>query len=204
MPVPDNGMFSAEFAALDVMAKLPVTLPLAVGENITLKPTLWPAVSVVGKVKPLTLNPEPIALAAEIVTLVPPELVRVSVRGALLPVVTLPKPRLVGVDVSCPGVMPIPVSGTLSVEFAALEVMAKLPVTPPPAVGENFVLKLTLWPAVSVVGKLKPVMLNPEPVVLAAEIVTLVPPELVRVSVREALLTVVTLPKPRLDGVEVS
>ena len=64
-----------------------------------LKLTLWPAVSVVGKVKPLTLNPEPVALA-EIVTLVAPELVRVSVREPLLPVVTLPKPRLVGVDVS--------------------------------------------------------------------------------------------------------
>ena len=89
-------------------------------------------------------------------------------------------------------------------EFAALEVMAKLPVTLPPAVGENCVLKLTLWPAVSVVGKVKLLTLNPEPVVLAAEIVTLVPPELVRVSVREPLLVVVTLPKPRLAGAEVS
>ena len=100
--------------------------------------------------------------------------------------------------------MPVPVSGTFSVEFAALEVMAKLPVTAPPAVGENFVLKLTLWPAVSVAGKVKPLTLNPEPVVLAAEIVTLVPPELVRVSVKEPLLPVVTLPKPRLVGVDVS
>jgi len=100
--------------------------------------------------------------------------------------------------------MPVPVSGTFSVEFAALEVMAKLPVTAPPAVGENFVLKLTLWPAVSVVGKVKPLTLKPEPVVLAAEIVTLVPPELVRVSVREPLLVVVTPPKPRLDGADVS
>ena len=96
-------------------------------------------------------------------------------------------------------------SGTFSAEFAALEVIAKLPVTPPPTVGENFVLKLTLWPAVSVVGKVKPPpTLNPEPVVLAAEIVTLVPPELVRVSVSEPLLPVVTLPKPRLVGVDVS
>ena len=95
-------------------------------------------------------------------------------------------------------------SGTFSVEFAALEVMAKLPVTAPPAVGENFVLKLTLWPAVSVVGKVKPLTLNPEPVVLAAEIVTLVPPELVRVSVREVLLPVATLPKLRLAGAAVS
>ena len=95
-------------------------------------------------------------------------------------------------------------SATFSAEFAALEVMAKLPVTAAPAVGENFVLKLTLWPTVSVVGKVKPLRLNPEPVVPAAEIVTLVAPELVRVSVREPLLPVVTLPKPRLVGVDVS
>jgi len=99
MPVPLSGTFSVEFPALDVMAKLPVTLPLAVGENFVLKLTLWPAVSVVGKVKPPTLNPEPVVLAAEIVTLVPPELVRVSVSEPLPPVVTLPKPRLEGADV---------------------------------------------------------------------------------------------------------
>jgi hypothetical protein len=100
--------------------------------------------------------------------------------------------------------MPVAVSGMFSVEFAALEVMAKLPVTLPPAAGENFVVKLTLWPAVSVVGKVRPLTPNPAPAALAAEIVTLVPPELVRVSVREPLLPVVTLPKPRLNGAEVS
>jgi hypothetical protein len=55
---------------------------------------------VVGKVKPLAVKPEPVAANAEIATLVPPELVRVPAREALLPVVTLPKLRLVGVAVS--------------------------------------------------------------------------------------------------------
>jgi len=40
-------------------------------------------------------------------------------------------------------------------------------------------LKLTLWPTLKVIGKLKPLALNPEPVVVAAEIVTLARPELV-------------------------
>ena len=40
-------------------------------------------------------------------------------------------------------------------------------------------LKLTLWPTLKVIGKLKPLALNPEPVVVAAE--TLARPELVRV-----------------------
>jgi hypothetical protein len=49
-----------------------------VGENVALKLTLWPAPKVIGKLKPLAVKPEPVALAAEIMTLVPPELVRVS------------------------------------------------------------------------------------------------------------------------------
>jgi hypothetical protein len=116
MPVPVSATFSAEFAALEVMAKLPVTAAPAVGENFVLKLTLWPAVSVAGKVKPLRLNPEPVVLAAEIVTLVAPELVRVSVREPLLPVVKLPKFRLAGAEVSCPGVTPpVPDTGEVMV-----------------------------------------------------------------------------------------
>lgn len=153
---------------------------------------------------PLKANPVPPGVIWEMVKAEPPEFVSVSVRDAVLLVATLPKPKPVGVDVSWPGVTPVPESGTFSAEFAALEAMAKLPVALPPAVGENFTLKLTLWPAVNVVGKVKPLTLNPEPVVLAAEIATLVPPELVRVSVIEPLPPVVTLPKPKLEGVEVS
>ena len=153
---------------------------------------------------PLKANPVPLGVIWDMVKADPPELVRVSVREALLPVATLPKPRLVGVDVSSPGVMPVPVSGTFSAGFEALDVMAKLPVTLPLTVGENSTLRLRLWPAVSVVGKLKPLALNPEPVVLAAEIVMLAPPELVRVSVVEPVAPVVTLPRLRLAGVDVS
>jgi len=64
--------------ALDVTARLPVALPPDVGENLTLKLTLWPALKVIGKLKPLAVNAALVVVAAEIVTLVPPELVRVS------------------------------------------------------------------------------------------------------------------------------
>jgi hypothetical protein len=86
--------------AFDVMARLPLTLPPEVGENMTVMLTLCPAFSVAGKARPLALNPAPVAVAAEIVTLDPPELVTVSVRDALPPVFTLPKLRLVGAAVS--------------------------------------------------------------------------------------------------------
>jgi hypothetical protein len=134
----------------------------------------------------------------------PPELVRVSDSEVLLPVVTLPKLRLAGAAVSWPGVTPVPESGTFKGELVALEAMAKLPVMLPAAVGENFTLKLTLCPALSVAGRVRPLALNPEPVAVAAEIVTLDPPELVTVSVRDALLPVFTLEKLRLVGAAVS
>jgi hypothetical protein len=38
--VPDSGTLSAELDAFEVMATLPVALPLEVGENMTLKLTL--------------------------------------------------------------------------------------------------------------------------------------------------------------------
>ena len=43
-----------------------------------MKVTLWPAFNVIGKFKPLAVNAELEEPAAEIMTLVPPELVRVS------------------------------------------------------------------------------------------------------------------------------
>jgi hypothetical protein len=55
---------------------------------------------VIGRVIPLKANPVPLDVIWEMVKADPPELMRVSVREPLLPVATLPKPRLVGVDVS--------------------------------------------------------------------------------------------------------
>ena len=79
------------FTPSDVIATLPVTAPAAVGVNFTLKVVLWPAVRVNGTVSPEMLKPLPVAEAAEIVRLDPPELVRVSVSDFELPTTTLPK-----------------------------------------------------------------------------------------------------------------
>jgi hypothetical protein len=186
------------------MARLPVTLPADCGANETVNVTLWAAPRVSGTVTPLKPKPVPTGVIWLIVSGDPPELVRVSDSEVLLPVVTLPKLRLAGAAVSWPGVTPVPESGTFKGELVALEAMAKLPVMLPAAVGENFTLKLTLCPALSVAGRVRPLALNPEPVAVAAEIVTLDPPELVTVSVRDALLPVFTLEKLRLVGAAVS
>jgi hypothetical protein len=65
---------------LEVTIKLPLTLPLEVGENVTLKLMLCPALRVTGKLELLAPNPEPVTCATEMVTLAVPELVRVSER----------------------------------------------------------------------------------------------------------------------------
>ena len=84
-PVPESGMLKMESEPLEVMLTLPLAAPLAVGLKSTVKDVLWPAVNVKGKANPLKLNPVPLAVAAEIVRLVPPVLVSASDKLALLP-----------------------------------------------------------------------------------------------------------------------
>jgi hypothetical protein len=96
-------------------------------------------------------------VAVVMVTLEPPELVRVSERDLLLPTCTVPKLRLVAVRV--PGVTPVPESGMPRVGFDALLVTERFPEAEPPVVGVNVTLKLTLWPAARVAGKVSPVKL---------------------------------------------
>jgi hypothetical protein len=71
-------MLKLEPEPLEVMLMLPLAAPLAVGLNSTVKDVLWPAVKITGKVSPLKLHPVPLTVAAEIVRLDPPVLVKVS------------------------------------------------------------------------------------------------------------------------------
>jgi hypothetical protein len=78
-------MLKLESEPVEVILTLPLAATFAFGEKSTLKDALWPAVNVKGKDSPLKLNPVPLAVAAEIVRLVPPELVRVSVSDFEVP-----------------------------------------------------------------------------------------------------------------------
>jgi len=133
-------------------------------------------------------NPVPLTVAAEMVTVGPPVLVRVSERFVLLPTCRLPKARLVGVAVRVPGATPVPESAMLRLGFDPLEVMVTLPVAAPAAVGANFTENEVLWPAVRVTGRDRPLKLNPVPLALAAEMMRLDPPVLVSVSDKLVLL----------------
>src|SRR6266850_7829702 len=134
------------------------------------------------------------------VTADPPVLVNISDRFRLLPTCTLPNERLVGFADSVPDVTPVPERAMLRLGFAPSEEIATLPVTAPPVVGANRTVNDVLWPAVRVKGNASPLMLKPLPVAEAADMVRLVPPELVRFSVRLSELPTVTFPKLKLVG----
>ncbi len=68
LPVPVNVSEVGEFAALLRNEMLPEAEPAACGANVIVKGTLCPAITVTGKVIPLTENPSPLQLPEEIVT----------------------------------------------------------------------------------------------------------------------------------------
>jgi hypothetical protein len=103
----------------------------------------------------------------------------------LLPTITLPKLRLVGFDARAPGATPVPVIGTVRFASEAFEEIVNVPLVLPAAVGVKVTRKVALCPAVSVVGVVIPLTVNPLPLTPTCEIVTLVPPVLVTVSDRD-------------------
>ena len=137
VPVPESAMFSGEFVAFETMARVPLAEPAEVGANFTVKVTLPLAVSVTGSVRPVTVKAAPVTLAAVIASDEPPVLVSVSDRLVLFPTCTLPNERLDGFAESVPGVVPVPDNGMLRLGFDPSEVILRLPVTLPLAVGAN-------------------------------------------------------------------
>ncbi len=182
IPVPESDTEVGELVALLTTEMLPLALPVTVGAKVAAKLVLWPAVSVRGSESPLMLNPLPVTVACETVTLPVPLLVRVTVPLLLLPTVTFPKLRLAGVAPSR-SVTPVPDSETTAGELVAVLTTETLPEKLPVTVGAKVAVKLVLWPAVRVRGSESPLMLNPAPVAVACETVTLPVPLLVRVRV---------------------
>ena len=83
--MPDSEIFSVEFDAFDTMDSVPLALPDAVGVKVAVNVTLWFAASVVGSVRPLIENADPVIFACEIVTDEPPVFVSVSDKLVLFP-----------------------------------------------------------------------------------------------------------------------
>ena len=169
-------MLKLESDPVEVILMVPLAVPAAAGEKIAVNDVLWPAVNVKGKVSPLKLKPVPLATAAEMVRLVPPELVRVPLIDFELPSWTFPKLKLEGFETRSPLPMLVPESATASVLSLALDLIVRVPVAVPVAEGAKVAVKVVLSPALSVTGRVGPVKLNPEPVTAALDTVTLSPP----------------------------
>lgn len=142
--MPDNAIVNVGLEAFEAIVMLPLAAAAVEGANVTLKLALCPAAKVKGAAMPLNVNPVPVTLTCEIVTLEPPVLVIVSGSDWLLPTVTLPKLSVVGFAPKLPGVTPVPVSGIVRVGLEALEVSETFPAALPADVGLNETVKVAL------------------------------------------------------------
>ncbi len=150
-------MTSGEFAALLVTVTLPERLPEPAGSNVTLNEVDCPAARVSGTVKPVALNPAPLSLICERVTLALPLLVTVTPCVVLVPVVMLPKLSEAGATVSCiTGAMPAPLSATTSGELVVLLTSVRLPVKLLAEAGVNPIVKVQDPPAATISGTVRP------------------------------------------------
>ena len=77
--VPLSDIDKVAFDAFEVTVTVPLNVVTLVGAKVTVNVVLCPGVSVTGGVIPEMLNPVPDSATAEIVALVPPVLVSVSV-----------------------------------------------------------------------------------------------------------------------------
>lgn len=99
-PVPLIAIDAGEPGALLAIEMLPVTLPLAVGENFAANVTLAPGLIVCAPT-PVMLKPVPDAVTLVMFNAPLPGLERVTFTEETVPTVTLPKGTLDGLMVSC-------------------------------------------------------------------------------------------------------
>jgi len=93
-PVPLTGIVSGDPDALLVTVMDPVTLPVAVGANVTDNVAVADGFSVAGTVMPLTETPVPVAATEEMLTAAVPEFVKMTCFTEFAPVFTFPKLKL--------------------------------------------------------------------------------------------------------------
>lgn len=173
VPLPVIGIVMFASLAVLTTAMLPDAVPDVVGANCAVKLADCPAAMVSGAVKPITLNPVPVAVAWFTVTLALPEFCKVIVCVPLLETATLPKFTLPGFAVSVEVAdTALPINVTTCGEPGALSVNVMLPVAAPAVVGANCTLNEIDWPPEIVFGSESPDIPNWLPLSVARLIVT--------------------------------
>jgi hypothetical protein len=118
------------------MATEPVTLPATAGANLTDSGADWPGVSIMFVLKPLEVNPAPLTITPEIVTLAVPLFVSVTPSKLLPPTITLPKSSELTFELrSGTAAAALPATVIVRGELAALLATETLPLSVPAAVG---------------------------------------------------------------------
>jgi hypothetical protein len=200
-PVPVSATVAGEPGALLVMVRFPLALPVDVGENCALNVLACPGFKVSGRVNPLVLKALPVTLTWETVNAAVPVLLSWIVWELVAPTVALPKLKLDGVMLNA-ACTPVPVTGMTELAPCVFETVT-FPLMFSLLVG----LKLTVIDAacegVKVTGIVIPEILTSLAFTVTWEIVTLMVPVFVMLTLCEPELPAVTLPKATLDGLGV-
>jgi hypothetical protein len=205
-PLADTETLVGEFEAVLTSDTVPDTPPDAVAANTTSNDEPWPGDNVSGSAaKPLTLNPEPLTLIWDMVTLAVPVLLTATGSVLLVPTATVPKFKVLGFALSWPTTAtPLPVRGMLFGELEALLTKEALPLAAVVVVGAKLTLRDVLWPGARLNGSVLPPILNPFPVAVYWEMVAVAGPLFVIITGSVLLVPTVTLPKLTLVGLVVS
>jgi len=194
-PVPETGITVLAPSEL-VTVMFPLTVSEVDGLNLTVSDVACPGVSVVGNVKPLVVTSFALTLSCEIVTLLLPLFVSVTVFEFDVPAFTLPKLTLVGLaDIVTDAATPVPLRETVLGEFGALLTIFIVPLRLPAVVGAKVALKVVLCPAARDAGVVKPLALYAAPLIVICEMVREAVPELVTVKLCDLVCPSTILPK---------
>ena len=200
-PVPVRATVAGDPGALLVMVRLPLAPPVDVGENCALNVLACAGVNVSGRVNPLVLNALPVTLTWETVNAAVPVLLSWMVWESVVPTATLPKLKLDGVmlNVAC---TPVPVTGMTALAPSVFETVT-FPLTFSLAVGSKLTVIDVACEGVRVTGVVIPETLTSFALTVTWEIVRLVFPVFVMLTLCEPELPTFTLPKATLDGLGV-
>ena len=166
-PVPDTGTAAGAPVALLTIDTFPPTGPVIVGLNWTVRMRFCDGERVTGALPPVIVKPDTPKFICEIVTFELPVFVMVTFCvGEEVPVVTLPKLRLVGLMPSVRvAAIPVPERAADVGEVGALLVIETLPEARPAEVGRNATVIAVCCPAFMLKGSVNPLTLkNAEPV----------------------------------------
>lgn len=173
--VPASATTRGELSVLFTRVRLPERLLTEAGVKLMVKVEEPPGGTESGNARPEKLKPVPISDAWVTLRLAVPGFLMASIWVLVTPTVTLPKLTLAGTTEIC-GRTPLPLNEIIPGELVALLTKLRPPVALPTVAGAKLTMSEKLWPAARVTAPVKPLTLNPAPVMATCERLTLAVP----------------------------